>query len=87
MRDRGDSFFPISFRFQLGQGTNLWDFCYIDNFVHGFFPAASALLRAADAPNFPSDRRVEGEAIKITNIERLPFWGFTRVFEERFSST
>ncbi|KAF9641114.1 3-beta hydroxysteroid dehydrogenase/isomerase [Lasiodiplodia theobromae] len=77
MGDRGESFFPIPFRFQLGKGTNLWDFCYIDNLMHGFFLAASALLRAADAPPFPSDRRVEGEAINITNIERLPSWGFT----------
>ncbi|KAK0638415.1 hypothetical protein DIS24_g9824 [Lasiodiplodia hormozganensis] len=77
MRDRGDSLFSVSFRFKLGQGTNLWYFCYIDNLVHGFFPAALSLLRAADAPPLPSDRRVEGEVINITNIERLPFWGFT----------
>ncbi|KAF2141534.1 uncharacterized protein K452DRAFT_228725 [Aplosporella prunicola CBS 121167] len=64
-------------RLQLGEGTNQWDFCYIDNLIHGLFLAASALLRAANEPPLPADRRVEGEPINITNLGRLPFWGFT----------
>ncbi|OMP82715.1 Sterol-4-alpha-carboxylate 3-dehydrogenase, decarboxylating [Diplodia seriata] len=65
-------------RLQLGEGTNPWDFCYIDNLVHALFLAASALLRVdTTAPPLPSDRRVEGEPINVTNLERLPFWGFT----------
>ncbi|KAF2088041.1 NAD(P)-binding protein [Saccharata proteae CBS 121410] len=65
-------------KYQLGDGKNDWDFCYIDNFIHAVFLASTALLRASASPPLPpSDpNRVEAEVFNITNFERLSFWGF-----------
>lgn len=66
-------------RFQIGDGTNLFDLTYIGNFAHAHVLAADALLRESDGR---SDRdgplKVNGEAFIITNDEHWRFWDFVR---------
>ncbi|MCJ1394807.1 hypothetical protein MMC18_007687 [Xylographa bjoerkii] len=61
-------------RFQLGPGTNLWDFCSADNAAAAHVLLAQALL----VPGRPSTAKVDGEAFNITDGTRRSFWAFPR---------
>jgi sterol-4alpha-carboxylate 3-dehydrogenase (decarboxylating) len=66
-------------KFQIGDGTNLFDLTYIGNTAHAHILAAEALLREFDGR---ADRdgplKVNGEAFFITNDDHWPFWEFVR---------
>jgi sterol-4alpha-carboxylate 3-dehydrogenase (decarboxylating) len=66
-------------KFQIGDGTNLFDFTYIGNAAYAHILAAGALLRESDGT---ADRdgplKVNGEAFVITNDDHWPFWDFVR---------
>ncbi|KAF1976077.1 hydroxysteroid dehydrogenase [Bimuria novae-zelandiae CBS 107.79] len=66
-------------RFQIGDGTKLFDMTYIGNFAHAHILAAEALLRDSDGR---ADRdgplKVNGEAFVITNDDHWPFWDLFR---------
>ncbi|TVY44914.1 3beta-hydroxysteroid-dehydrogenase/decarboxylase isoform [Lachnellula subtilissima] len=66
-------------KFQIGNGTNLFDFTYIGNTAYAHVLAAMALLResAASEPA-PEDSKVNGEAFVITNHDPWPFWDYTK---------
>lgn len=59
--------------FQLGDGSNLWDFVSAENAAAAHVLLAKALLAAgASAP------KVDGEAFNITDGERRPIWEHAR---------
>ena len=60
---------------QMGDGTNVYDFCYVGNLAHAHLLAAKALLREEEVEE---GMRVDGEAFHITNDERWLFWEFSR---------
>ncbi|PVH99412.1 hydroxysteroid dehydrogenase [Periconia macrospinosa] len=66
-------------KFQIGDGTNLFDFTYIGNTAYAHILAADALIRESDGR---ADRdgplKVNGEAFCITNDDHWPFWDFIR---------
>ena len=67
------------YKFQLGNGQNLFDFTYVANLVDAHLLAAKALLEAHDsAEPLPKHLRVDGEAFFITNDDPYPFWDFAR---------
>lgn len=68
------------FRFQMGDGRNLFDRTYVGNVVQAHVRAANALLSVHGSPGTPnpSDQRVDGEAFLITNDEPTPFWETSR---------
>ena len=68
------------FRFQMGDGRNLFDRTYVGNVVQAHVRAANALLSVHGSPgtSIPSDQRVDGEAFLITNDEPTPFWETSR---------
>ena len=68
------------FRFQMGDGRNLFDRTYVGNVVQAHVRAANALLSVHGVPgtNVPQDQRVDGEAFLITNDEPTPFWETSR---------
>ena len=61
--------------FQLGDGSNMWDFSSADNAATAHVLLAQALLARLDNPAAP---KVDGEAFNITDGERHPFWDFPR---------
>ena len=63
------------FRYQMGDGKNLFDRIYMGNVVQGHIRAAQALSSASAAP---TEKRVDGEAFLITNDEPMSFWLFAR---------
>ncbi|KAJ8061010.1 hypothetical protein OCU04_010088 [Sclerotinia nivalis] len=66
-------------KFQVGDGTNLYDFTYIGNTAYAHLLAAKALLREFNTTEpVTDDRKVNGEAFIITNDDPWPFWEFTR---------
>jgi sterol-4alpha-carboxylate 3-dehydrogenase (decarboxylating) len=67
-------------KFQVGDNTNMFDFTYVENVVHGHLLAALALLQSHKIlPTVPLDtERVDGEAFFITNGEPTYFWDFAR---------
>ena len=66
-------------KFQIGSGTNLFDFKYIGNTAYAHVLAAKALLREAAATELvPEDSKVNGEAFFITNDDPWPFGDYTR---------
>ena len=67
-------------KWQLGDGTNLFDWTYVDNVARAHVLAAECLLKASALPvgSIPDDKRVEGEAFFITNGQPYPFWDFAR---------
>ena len=69
-----------SFRFQLGDGKNLFDWTYVVNAVQAHIRAAYVLMEhhSKSPSDIPSDRRVDGEAFLITNGEHMAFWEFAR---------
>lgn len=66
-------------RYQIGDGTNLFDFTCIGNTAHAHILAAEALLRESDGR---TDRdgplKVNEEAFFITNDDHWSFWDFIR---------
>ena len=68
------------YRFQVGNGKNLFDWTYVGNAAQAHIQAAYALLDAyQQSPSAISkERRVDGEAFIITNDEPVPFWDFAR---------
>jgi len=69
-------------RFQIGPGQNQYDFIYISNLVDAHLLAAYALLRAHGKPALPLEARVDGQALHITNDERILFWEFQRLISD-----
>ncbi|KAI9814560.1 MAG: hypothetical protein M1827_003115 [Pycnora praestabilis] len=67
------------YKFQIGDGKNLFDWTYVGNAAQAHILAAQALLRAyKSSTTLPSSERVDGEAILVTNDEPIPFWEFAR---------
>jgi sterol-4alpha-carboxylate 3-dehydrogenase (decarboxylating) len=60
--------------FQLGDGTNLWDFASADNAA-----AAHVLLVKALVARDPRAAKVEGEAFNISDGQRHRFWEYPQV--------
>ena len=69
-----------SYRFQVGDGKNLFDWTYVGNVAQAHVQAAYALLDDYGRPSssIPSERRVDGETFIITNDEPMAFWDFAR---------
>ena len=67
-------------RFQLGDGTNLFDWLYVGNGARAHVLAAKALEAGATVPNAP---KVDGEAFFITDDAPLPFWDFVHLMWAR----
>ena len=67
------------FKWQIGDGKNLFDWTFVENVARAHVLTAQCLLREseAEAPR-PIEERVEGEAFFITNDEPWPFWDFAR---------
>lgn len=66
-------------KFQVGDNTNLFDFTYVGNVVHGHLLAAIALLQTYKSSTVPLDHeKVDGEAFFITNESPIYFWDFAR---------
>ena len=61
--------------FQLGDGSNMWDFASVDNAV----TAIILLVRALQKPLLATGPRVDGEAFNITDGTRQPFWNFPKI--------
>lgn len=64
-------------RFQVGRGTWLSDYTYVENFVDAVLLAADALAERG------LGRPPAGEAYFITNGEPIPFWDFVRELIDR----
>ena len=62
--------------FQLGDGTNMWDFCSADNAATAHDLLDNAMLASHGNSSAP---RVGGEAFNITDGERHRFWDFPRI--------
>lgn len=66
-------------RFQIGDGTNVFDFTYIGNTAYAHILAAEALLRESDGrADKDGPLKVNGEAFFITNDDHWRFWDFVR---------
>lgn len=68
-------------RLQIGDNTNLCDWCYTPSAAYAHVLTAQALLKVNPTkPPCPEDEdmRVDGEAFVITNDEPWPFWKFVR---------
>ncbi|CAD6446713.1 4d7390a1-c76e-4a9c-a9d5-1db0ac30adc7 [Sclerotinia trifoliorum] len=66
-------------KFQVGDGTNLYDFTYIGNTAYAHLLAAKALIPEFNATEpVPNDKKINGEAFVTTNDDSWPFWEFTR---------
>lgn len=69
------------YRYQMGDGKNLFDRTYVANVVQGHLLAAKALSSAHADPSSStllSEARVDGEAFLITKDESMSFWEFAR---------
>ncbi|KAL9606778.1 MAG: hypothetical protein Q9179_000068 [Wetmoreana sp. 5 TL-2023] len=67
------------YRYQVGNGKNLFDWTYIGNAVDAHILAAQALFRASESTTrAPVNESVDGEAFLLTNDEAVPFWDFAR---------
>ena len=64
--------------FQLGDGSNMWDFVSADNMAEAHILLAKALLKNAATSGHMSPK-VNGEAFNITDGQRHRFWDFPRV--------
>nr|KAJ0219594.1 hypothetical protein LSAT_V11C300139090 [Lactuca sativa] len=58
-------------KFIIGDGTNMYDFTYVENVAHAHVCAERALASDGSA-----SKRAAGEAYFITNMERIKFWEF-----------
>ena len=68
------------YRYQVGNGRNIFDWTYVGNAAHAHIQAAYALLDASEKehPTNLEEGRVDGEAFIITNDEPVAFWDFAR---------
>ena len=64
--------------FQLGDGSNMWDFVSADNVAEAHSLLAKALMRSAVTREKMAPK-VDGEAFNITDGQRHRFWDFPRV--------
>lgn len=64
--------------FQLGDGSNMWDFVSVDNMAEAHILLAKALLKNAAILD-PMAPKIDGEAFNITDGQRHRFWDFPRV--------
>ena len=60
--------------FQIGNGSNLWDFASADNAANAHVLVTKALLAERSTTS-----KVDGEAFNITDGERQRFWDFPRL--------
>ena len=69
------------YRYQIGNGQNLFDWTYVGNAAAAHIQAAHILTTSHSKPptQIPNNRRVDGEAFLITNGEPMAFWEFARV--------
>ena len=68
-----------SYRYQVGNGNNLFDWTYVDNAVDAHILAAQALLKGSNfTTRAPVGETIGGEAFLVTNDEAVPFWEFAR---------
>lgn len=58
-------------KFIIGDGTNMYDFTYVENVAHAHVCAERALASDGSA-----SKRAAGEAYFITNMEPIKFWEF-----------
>nr|KAJ0207668.1 hypothetical protein LSAT_V11C500264410 [Lactuca sativa] len=58
-------------KFIIGDGTNMYDFTYVENVAHVHVCAERALTSDGSA-----SKRAAGEAYFITNMEPIKFWEF-----------
>nr|GEV74593.1 3-beta hydroxysteroid-dehydrogenase/ decarboxylase-like isoform X1 [Tanacetum cinerariifolium] len=58
-------------KFIIGDGTNMYDFTYVENVAHAHICAERALASDGSA-----SKRAAGEAYFITNMEPIKFWEF-----------
>lgn len=66
-------------KFQLGDGSNIFEFTYVGNVAHAHGLAAGALLHTYSRAGTPLDHeRVDGELFFITNDEPIYFWDYCR---------
>ena len=63
--------------FQLGDGSNMWDFASADNVAKAHILLAKALLRNVASMD-DTTPKVDGEAFNITDGEPHRFWDFPR---------
>ncbi len=79
VRPMVDSAASGKYKYQVGDGSNLFDWTYVENAAHAHILAACALLKAhrSSSPTSAGER-VDGEAFFITNDEATPFWDFAR---------
>ena len=66
------------YRYQMGDGRNLFDRTHVENVVQAHVLAAHALISAPPRTLSSSDEHVDGEAFLITNDEPVRFWDFAR---------
>jgi sterol-4alpha-carboxylate 3-dehydrogenase (decarboxylating) len=70
------------YRYQIGDGKNLFDWTYIGNVAHAHILSAQALLKAHNnlttANPVASETKIDGEAFLVTNGAPMPFWEFAR---------
>ena len=69
-----------NYRYQIGNGQNLFDWTYVGNAATAHIRAAHILTAAhSKSPtSIPHSLRVDGEAFLLTNDEPMPFWKFAR---------
>ncbi|KAL7609743.1 hypothetical protein Lser_V15G10877 [Lactuca serriola] len=58
-------------KFIIGDGTNMYDFTYVENVAHAHVCAERALASDGSA-----SKRAAGEAYFITNMQPIKFWEF-----------
>ncbi|XP_024969446.1 3beta-hydroxysteroid-dehydrogenase/decarboxylase-like [Cynara cardunculus var. scolymus] len=58
-------------KFIIGDGTNMYDFTYVENVAHAHVCAERALASDGSA-----SKRAAGEAYFVTNMEPIKFWEF-----------
>ena len=75
-------------RYQLGDGSNLFDWLHVVNAASAHVLAVRALVVGALHPSFPTAKKVDGEAFFISDDHPLPFWDFVhRVWAEMGDTT
>lgn len=65
------------YRYQVGDGRNMFDWTYVGNAAQAHVLAAQALIKY-HTEGASADEGVAGEAFFVTNGETMPFWDFAR---------
>ena len=67
------------YKYQVGNGRNLFDWTYVGNAADAHILAAQALLKTSKSTvTAPANETVDGEAFLVTNDEPMAFWDFAR---------